>query len=57
MWPTGVTVNVAAHHWNPAGLTTYQFLITESGLSLFVIPAYAGIQSFVEKNGYPPSRV
>jgi len=28
-----------------------------SGLSLFVIPAYAGIQSFVEKNGYPPSRV
>jgi len=39
MWPTGVTVNVAAHHWNPAGLTTYQFLITESGLSLFVIPA------------------
>jgi len=29
----------------------------ESGRSLFVIPAYAGIQSFVEKNGYPPSRV
>ena len=28
-----------------------------AGLSLFVIPAYAGIQSFVEKNGYPPSRV
>ena len=28
-----------------------------TGLSLFVIPAYAGIQSRVEKNGYPLSRV
>ena len=27
------------------------------GLSLLVIPASAGIQSLVEKSGYPPSRV